>query len=64
MKRLSMDEVKTMSVEDINSKIVELKKELLDLRFKQALGNLENTAEIKSVKVNVAILKTALNQNK
>ncbi len=59
---MNMNEIKDMSVEDINTKIVEKKKELLNLRFQLATGNLENTAEFKNTKKDIARLKTALNQ--
>ncbi len=64
MKKLKMVDVLNLSVEDINKKIEELKKESLELRVSLATGNLEDTARIKSVKKNIAILKTALNQKK
>ncbi|MBL0701823.1 MAG: 50S ribosomal protein L29 [Spiroplasma sp.] len=64
MKKIKITEAQSMSVESIETKVVELKKELLNLRFQLATGNLENTAEIKSVKVNIAILKTVLTDKK
>lgn len=64
MKKLKMADVLNLSVEDINKKIEELKKESLELRVSLATGNLEDTSRIKSVKKNIAILKTALNQKK
>ncbi|MGL5021342.1 MAG: 50S ribosomal protein L29 [Mycoplasmatales bacterium] len=64
MKRMNIKEAKAMAPDAINAKVLELKKELLNLRFQLATGNLENTAEIKSIKVNIAILKTALNDKK
>ena len=51
-------------LEELFPILQKLKKELLNLRFQLATGNLENTAEIKSIKVNIAILKTALNDKK
>lgn len=62
MKRYKVEEIRKLSEEEINQKIVELKKELLDLRFQLAVGNLENTAKIKANKINIAILKTVLNE--
>ena len=61
MKKLKMNDVMKLSVEEINQKITELKRQSLDLRVKLATGNLETTADIKSVKKNIAVLKTALN---
>lgn len=62
MKKLKMNDVMKLSVEEINQKIIELKRQSLDLRVKLATSNLETTADIKSVKKNIAVLKTALNQ--
>lgn len=62
MKKLKMNDVMKLSVEEINQKITELKRQSLDLRVKLATGNIETTADIKSVKKNIAVLKTALNQ--
>lgn len=62
MKKLKMSDVMNLSVEEIKQQIIDLKRESLDLRVQLATGNLENTARIKSVKKNIAILKTALNQ--
>lgn len=59
---MKMAEIKEMNVEDISAKIIELKKELLNLRFQLATGSLENTAQIKSIKKDIARLNTALNQ--
>lgn len=46
----------------INDEIVALKKELFDLRFQQATGQLENTARISKVKKAIARMKTILNE--
>ncbi len=46
----------------INEEIVSLKKELFDLRFQQATGQLENTARISNVKKAIARMKTVLNE--
>ena len=46
----------------INEEIVVMKKELFDLRFQQATGQLENTARISKVKKDIARMKTILNE--
>ena len=38
---MKTSEIRKMNKDEINSKIVELKKELFDLRMKQAVGNLD-----------------------
>ncbi|MBN2605109.1 MAG: 50S ribosomal protein L29 [Firmicutes bacterium] len=46
----------------INQEIIDLKKELFDLRFQQATGQLENTARISKVKKAIARMKTVLTE--
>lgn len=59
---MKIDELKTLSVQELEAKVLELKKELLDLRFQLATGNLENTAKIKVIKKDVARIKTVLSE--
>ncbi len=59
---MKTSEIREMSAQDIELKIAEIKKELLNLRFQLATGNLEDTAQIKSLKKDVARLKTILNE--
>ena len=59
---MKTSEIREMSVNDIEVKIAEIKKELLNLRFQLATGNLEDTAQINSLKKDVARLKTILNE--
>jgi large subunit ribosomal protein L29 len=59
---MNIKEILEMSVDQRDEKILELKKELLNLRFQLATGTLENTAEIKQVKKDIARLMTANNQ--
>jgi len=56
------NDIRKMDTTKINDEIVELKKELFDLRFKQATGQLENTARISRVKKTIARMKTILNE--
>ena len=58
---LSKD-IRELDTTKINEEIVALKKELFDLRFKQATGQLENTARIGKVKKTIARMKTILNE--
>ena len=43
---MKTSEIRKMNKDEINSKIVELKKELFDLRMKQAVGNLDKPHKI------------------
>ncbi|MGN0630313.1 MAG: 50S ribosomal protein L29 [Ruminococcus sp.] len=53
-------EVNAMTVDELNSKLGDLKEELFALRFQLAANQLENTARIKAVKKDIARVKTAL----
>ena len=59
---MKTSEIRKMSTEDINKKIVELKAELFELRMKQATGNLDKTHKLDSLRKDVARLKTVLNE--
>ena len=56
------NEIREWDTAKINLEIVDLKKELFDLRFQQATGQLENTARIGKVKKAIARMKTVLNE--
>ncbi len=56
------NEIREWDTTKINEEIVALKKELFDLRFQQATGQLENTARISKVKKAIARMKTVLNE--
>ena len=53
-------EIRSMSVDDCEKKLTELKEELFNLRFQLAVSQLENTARIKAVKKDIARIKTVL----
>ena len=55
-------DIRNMDTENILSEIDNLKKELFDLRFKQATGQLENTARLGIVKKTIARMKTVLTE--
>ena len=51
-----------MSAAELNDKVVELKKELFNLRFQLATGQLQNTAAIRECKKEIARVKTIIRQ--
>lgn len=59
---MKTSEIRKMSKEEISSKIIELKKELFDLRMKQATGNLDKPHRVNELRKTVARLKTVLNE--
>jgi len=50
------------SSDELKAKLVELKKEQFNLRFRQASGELENPALMKSVRREIARIKTVLGE--
>lgn len=59
---MKINEVRKLTTEEINKKIVDSKEELLKLRMKQATGTLENSARIHELRKDVARLKTILRE--
>ncbi|MCL2866419.1 MAG: 50S ribosomal protein L29 [Clostridia bacterium] len=55
-------EFATMSLEQIDEKVKELKKELFNLRFQLATGQLQNTMQISDVRRDIARAKTVRRQ--
>ena len=53
-------EIRDLSVDEINEKLVSLKEELFSLRFQHAVNQLDNTARLKDVKKDIARIKTVL----
>jgi len=57
---MKMYEITEMSDEEIVKRIEEEENNLVDLRFQHELKNLTNTAKLKTVKNDIARLKTVL----
>lgn len=55
-------ELKKLSVEELNSKLEEARKELFDLRFKHATAQLDNTSAIPATKRAIARIMTILKE--
>ena len=47
-----------MKVDELNSKLAELKQELFNLRFQHAVNQLENPKRLQAVKKDIARVKT------
>ena len=63
VKKVSESEkIRQMDVAAIEKNIEELKQELFNLRFQAAVGKLENTAQIKKNKKQIARMKTILTE--
>ena len=57
-----MEEIRQQSSENLLKQVDELKKDLFDLRFQQATGNLENPARIREIRKTIARIKTVLTE--
>ena len=53
-------ELHELTVEELNVKLKELSEELFNLRFRHAIGQLENSASLKTCKKDIAKVKTIL----
>ena len=59
---MKASELREMSVEQLNAKLVELKEELFNLRFQLEVQQLENPHKIKDVKHDIARVMTVLRE--
>ena len=51
-------EIREMEADKIKEKLVDLKKELFNLRFQNSVGQLDNTSTLSNVKKDIARLYT------
>ena len=59
---MKASELSSMSVEQLEAKVKELKSELFGLRFQLATGQLQNTMRLGEVRKDIARCKTILRQ--
>lgn len=57
---MKASELRGKSTDELQGQLVELKKELFNLRFQKATGELQNTARFRQVRRDVARVKTLL----
>ncbi len=60
---MKVNEIKDLSVEELQAKAEELQQELFNLKFQLHTGHLENTARISQVRRDVARVKTVLSSS-
>ena len=56
------EDLRKLSVEELNAKLKELKEELFTLRFQHAINQLDNPQRIVEVKRNIARVMTVLTE--
>lgn len=59
---MKAQDLRNMSVEDLNKSLGEQRKELFNLRFKHSTAQLEKTHEIPATKRNIAKIMTILKE--
>jgi len=60
--RIYLEEILEKSKDELETALVDAKKELFNLRFQNATNQLDNTARIKEVRKNIARIKTIQTQ--
>lgn len=61
---MTLDDLKGKSADELKAMVAERKKEMLNLRFRKAAGELENTARFKQVRKEIARILTLVSQQK
>lgn len=59
---MKVQEIRNFETAELLNKVDEYKKELFELRFQQATGQLENTARIRTVRKTIAKIKTVIRE--
>ncbi|MDZ8119629.1 50S ribosomal protein L29 [Verrucomicrobia bacterium S94] len=61
---MKVNEIKEMTVAELDAQLEEIKKEQFNLKLQQVSGQLENPARMKELRRTVARIKTIQNQKK
>ncbi len=59
---MKVTELKELSVAELNEKLTECKQELFNLRFQNAINQLDNPRRINDVKKTIARIKTIIHE--
>ena len=59
---MKASEIRDMTAQELENKLVDLKKELFALRFQHTVNQLDNPARLKAVKKDIARIKTIQRQ--
>ncbi|WP_404403603.1 50S ribosomal protein L29 [Pelagibacterium halotolerans] len=57
-------DVRAKTVDELNDELVNLKKEQFNLRFQRATQQLENTAQVRKVRRDIARVQTVLREKR
>jgi large subunit ribosomal protein L29 len=59
---MKAEEIRALTSEEMQQKLIELKHELFNLRFQHEIGQLENPSKMKQAKKDIARIRTVLNE--
>jgi large subunit ribosomal protein L29 len=58
------EDLRHMTVDQLDDEVLKLKKERFNLRFQRATGQLENTSRVREVRRDIARIKTIARQKR
>lgn len=61
---MAIDDLRELTLDQLDDQLVKLKKEQFNLRFQRASGQLENTARVRVVRRDIARIKTLARQKR
>ncbi len=61
---MKAEEVRSLTLDELDGKLVALKKEQFNLRFQKASGQLEKVARVRQVRRDIARIKTVAAQKR
>jgi large subunit ribosomal protein L29 len=61
---LKPDDLRHMTVDQLDDELIKLKKERFNLRFQRATGQLENTSRVREVRRDIARIRTVSRQKR
>jgi large subunit ribosomal protein L29 len=59
---MKTEEIRKMSVEEMNAKLADMREELMKLRFQQVTGQLTDTSHLRILRRDIARMETLLNE--
>ena len=59
---MKSEEIRKMSVEEMQGKILDMRDELMKLRFQQVTGQLTDTSHLRSLRRDIARMETIFNE--
>ena len=59
---MNAKDVKAKTTDELNAELAQLGKEVFNLRFQKASGQLENTSRVREVRRTIARIKTVLGE--